>query len=1815
MAPVGLLRGMQLRQLLFSALSDGPTYSALVPWVLDSEHKGLTLLQHAQERQCLQHVQLQAGDAVPQDMQQCLLQVVGEVCQHAAALPNDACSQAAATACAATGPPATTAPLQPSRTSNGAPQQQGRQQPQKAGDSSSAATCSLSAQASRLAKLHGHLLSHLAAPNLAEQLHLLLLLLTGGPLGTQGTSAAGGSKHQEQQPSAAVDSPQQLLSCRCCAAKYAGKALECCSKLLTCMPVELQQALVCSTHLQHYSPALTAMLSKILAAGGGSGPPGGAAAASLPAAATPWQHKQQQQGGAECTPASAGASSAGRPGVLGWAAAATPGSAGSGGGGAAWLTDSHRSLPGSGSKGGVRQPNRTHASARLSGLGLLMPNTPGSSLAGRPASAGQLPAGGKAAKTAAVCNREKSRDLFFTILRRASSRLDVLRQTQEAAAAAAQDCPQEAAAAEAAAAADMAELLSEVSVAAKQLLLQLAPSNLAYLSELFMACVLQAASTGEPLLEPALVLIAEKDPGRFQKLQQRLADRPSGPAAGSSPAGSTGAPGSVSSNRQAARTGSFRQQQQPARQSAQQVVAPDSGPAAVGGSSLSAGRGDGLLHVVHARARGRPAKQQQPHILATAGAAASQRPMAAANGPSSGSGAQKHLMPQRHILPQANNCAHSQPQQGSAGQQVGTRAGAAHSNGHMSAASPVPLAASCAADSPLPASCLSPLFAAASDTPLAAVAAHNAARASVCSPLINSSSTAQVVATSALPPGSNKVPEQGSRQPVGAGSSISSTAKPAVTSSPAVGDSAGPLHKPGAATTLAKASRPPAGAAGGASGPHSAPPKLQAAQLSNTASGPGAALAQHGTGPAQVMLQLLQLMPADQHVLVLLLHAADSASFNRVLLGVVCSRVEKLLSSSPASFTAASGLGQQASAVVALGTYCSYLAFAAGAAEPTDAAAAGSSQAESLLQQQPMLDVAAMLQRLLAGTVSAGARSSGELQQQSGGSELDTAWRLALAVPFAVSCMRLAGLSLGAANSPCMQAALHTLHALRRLPALSPTTPGFGALPICVACSVLSCQAGQVQPAAAAAGAGLSSRADELSRALASGSCLVDGSYWSICCPGLQQLISTLHAASAAVGAPPSSASTAAPVSLTASALRAQQQQQHCQQQQQDKAAGDAEVEGQAATAAAHSSDTSQAPQEHAGVDATTVVRQAGAAVKSGQQTHRPAVPAAPAGAGAGRKAQGSTNSSPSGAAAAARHTTPLLLAPRGPPEVPSPPAVMLEALAAVSDPVRQQLQQAFISQYSTDDNPVKMCDVLTVINGILFANSVSKALSQGLPGVLQRHLDLLQQSVQQQLTPTAHAAGGGGTAQLQGQDLARAVHSLYTQQLGTALSEALEAAMQAAADHAGQAAAAACGALLPAGVPPAAATTAAALVTASCKASCAQRLLQEVPVLVQSTLADAADDLVRLVNRQWAVHTRMTAGTASGTGTVTRTDSSSSIRAAGSADAKQRVRVQPVKLEGVAAAPGARAAATGQQRSSDEAVQQESRSAAQAIPQSSSDGHMSAVPAGRQASGLTAAGSNRRAVTSGVSQPAASEAVSPPPSKPGLPAAVGGPAGSQGAVCFTDTSAAAAQAPDDPAGAAAAQSSSSSPAGLIDEFLSTQLSPCSQVRDELQGQEVASSLTAAAEAAAQQLLSGVTDGHFSMGEVERQLLQALQHAQAAVQAAVQAAQLAGSSHASTADGRQQVSAAEHGQHLLLLLAGALVHALLCCPRTKAAVWAIGCTAHTERATACPDLPYLTQLPVQLMKAVRGDVPVWLLRALRHWLQSATLLSVHSSVE
>lgn len=61
------------------------------------------------------------------------------------------------------------------------------------------------------------------------------------------------------------------------------------------------------------------------------------------------------------------------------------------------------------------------------------------------------------------------------------------------------------------------------------------------------------------------------------------------------------------------------------------------------------------------------------------------------------------------------------------------------------------------------------------------------------------------------------------------------------------------------------------------------------------------------------------------------------------------------------------------------------------------------------------------------------------------------------------------------------------------------------------------------------------------------------------------------------------------------------------------------------------------------------------------------------------------------------------------------------------------------------------MRDVLSLVNSILCANSLALALSEGVPAVLQQHLDAMQQQVTQQLAP-AGQQGGAAAAQLQGQ-------------------------------------------------------------------------------------------------------------------------------------------------------------------------------------------------------------------------------------------------------------------------------------------------------------------------------------------------------------------------------------------------------------------------------------------------------------------------------
>lgn len=337
------------------------------------------------------------------------------------------------------------------------------------------------------------------------------------------------------------------------------------------------------------------------------------------------------------------------------------------------------------------------------------------------------------------------------------------------------------------------------------------------------------------------------------------------------------------------------------------------------------------------------------------------------------------------------------------------------------------------------------------------------------------------------------------------------------------------------------------------------------------------------------------------------------------------------------------------------------------------------------------------------------------------------------------------------------------------------------------------------------------------------------------------------------------------------------------------------------------------------------------------------------------------------------------------------------------------------------------------------------------------------------------------------------------------------------------------------------------------------------------------------------------------------RTDSHSNSAIAASTDCKQPTRLQPVRVsEAAAVAPA-----------STETAEAEGSAAVpsqpcQQLPQkSSSHSAVTAMPAASDVLQLPEA----RCAANCGSNGAASVAVQLPPNRDSLAEldTVAGVAqllvvAYPSVVALAATCAAAAEPSEPPAASAAA---------VINAYMST---ACKHVPLDWQTPQYDAcvcSLTAAAAAAAQQLVDGVTDGLFEMQAVEQLLVQALHQAQAAGQDHPTAdgdAQHCGTGTGSACESQQgakQASLQPHMQHVLLLLAGAVMHALLCSTRVGAAVWDGGSAVPVEGPMThggdARALLHLVQLPAMLMKAARGDVPVWLLRQLRQWMQAATL--------
>jgi hypothetical protein len=357
----------------------------------------------------------------------------------------------------------------------------------------------------------------------------------------------------------------RLLPCCCAVARYAAKALECCGRLLAGLEPSLIQQLAGSATLAALAPQLAHSL--VRAAVAPPAPSAGVpdAGARLPGAGTPSRAPapavlQGQQRPGDGGGGSEGAGCGSRqhlhlpvysPAKQAVAAAA-PGSVGTGARrrlaissaaspvrlGAPVLAPAASAAPYS-AGAGTAGSGELLIRAALPAVGLLKPSGGRPRDAGGGAGAGAAPA----ADAALVANRERGRDAFFSALRDVTSRLMPLRQHGDAGgsgagagqlpqqrqggglldgAAAAPPVPEAGGFGQRSAVVDLEDALLTASGTMQRLLAALAPESLRHLAELFTACVLQAASTGEALVEPRLVVLAEKDPGRFQKLQQRF---------------------------------------------------------------------------------------------------------------------------------------------------------------------------------------------------------------------------------------------------------------------------------------------------------------------------------------------------------------------------------------------------------------------------------------------------------------------------------------------------------------------------------------------------------------------------------------------------------------------------------------------------------------------------------------------------------------------------------------------------------------------------------------------------------------------------------------------------------------------------------------------------------------------------------------------------------------------------------------------------------------------------------------------------------------------------------------------------------------------------------------------------------------------------------------------------------------------------------------------------------------------------------------------------------------------------------------------
>jgi hypothetical protein len=427
--------------------------------------------------------------------------------------------------------------------------------------------------------------------------------------------------------------------------------------------------------------------------------------------------------------------------------------------------------------------------------------------------------------------------------------------------------------------------------------------------------------------------------------------------------------------------------------------------------------------------------------------------------------------------------------------------------------------------------------------------------------------------------------------------------------------------------------------------------------------------------------------------------------------------------------------------------------------------------------------------------------------------------------------------------------------------------------------------------------------------------------------------------------------------------------------------------------------------------------------------------------------------------------------------------------------------------------------------------------------------------------------------------------------------------------------------------------------------------LLYQVPVLVQSQLADQADDLVRVITRQWAVHQRMTAAPAAAgsTSNLAAGSSSSSSRQQSAAEGSRRITAVPQQAPEAAAGASSSpvvtvtGAAMKSARRINPVPVDNAGDAARLVTSLVADSSSSVVSGvgvgGECVDAAGACGPQVEAETAAVTTDddaappadaavasAAAEAASPAgadnasivESLLGLCISSSSSSSSNAARCI---SAGVSQEYKDLQHAVAVAVGQRRLDQAIDSYVAAAavMLPGGLPGDELIASSSNSSNCAAAAAwkqvvgaavcAADVLVAGMAAGCYTASELEQVLLlQSGDAAQAgAPVAAPHAATAAGSKQAAAQQSRCGSAESLQQQQLCQLLAGAVLHSLLTSSQQKLAVWVGHSDATLHFANDSSSMPYFVRLPAALMKVARADGPLWLLQQLRTWLQAATL--------